>query len=241
MTTEVEAPAAPAAPVIEGQATEVAPVAAAPVEGAPPADVIAERPADLPESLWDDAAKAPKYGDIAALAARAADLEAAETARKDGVPADPKDYKFEPAGEAIVGLDGQPAAIDPANPLVTAVAAAAHKHGAPQALVSDLVRAFIETEVASEKGVKEALDAEVAKLGDKARDRVTAVQGFIKEHCGASADDAIATLGTAGAVQAWEAVMQKITGASMSAVQNQDAKPKGLVETWFPSMNKNAA
>jgi hypothetical protein len=35
--------------------------------------------------------------------------------------------------------------------------------------------------------------------------------------------------------------MSKITGATVTAIPGQDAKPKGLTETWFPSMNKTKA
>lgn len=244
-TTETpDAAAAAAAAAAAGASTESGAstdtsAASATVSGGAGEDVL--RPEKLPETLWDATAKAPKWDDVATRLARADELEAAETARKEGVPAKPEDYKLDVSGDPILGLDGQPAAIDPANPLATGVLAVAHKHGLPQAVISDLARTFVETEVKAEKGVKEALDAEVAKLGEKARDRVTAVQGFIKQHCGSNADAAIAGLGSAGAVQAWEAVMSKITGATVTAIPGQDAKPKGLTETWFPSMNKTKA
>lgn len=238
MTTDVGNPN----PEPNGEATEAAAAGVDTVAGGEANDVIAtERPADLPESFWDADAKAPKYGDIAARLARADELEQAETARKEGVPTESKDYKFEVDGEPILGLDGQPAAIDPANPLVGAVAGVAHKHGLPQAVVADLTRAFIETQVQDAKGIKEALDAEVAKLGEKARDRVTAVQGFIKQHCGESADAAIEALGTAGSVQAWEAVMAKLSGATITTPQGGDQKPKTVAETWFPNSMSNKA
>jgi hypothetical protein len=209
------------------------------LSGAPGADVV--RPEGLPDTLWDADAKAPKWTDVTARLTRADELEAAETARKEGVPTEAKDYKLDPSGDALVGLDGKPAAIDAANPLAQAVTSVAHKHGLPQAVVSDFARAYIETELAGEKAIKEALDAEVAKLGDKATERVTAVQTFIRAHCGADADAAIAGLGSAGAVQAFEALMAKFTGATITTVPGQDVKAKSLAETWFPSMNKTKA
>lgn len=222
-----------------GSATEAGAGGGDTVSGASGADLIVERPSDLPESFWDAEAKAPKYADIAARLAKADELETAATAAREGVPADPKDYKFEPAGEPLLGPDGQPAAIDPANPLVGAVAAVAHKHGLPQAAVSDLTRAFIETELAGEKGLQEALAAETAKLGDKAVDRVNAVSGFIKQHCGENADAAIAALGSAGAVQAWETMMTKLTGTAVGALPGAGAQ-KSAAEAFYPNMTKAA-
>lgn len=214
-----------------------APVEAAIVQGDPPADVV--RPADLPETFWDATAKAPKYGDIAARLTRADELEAAETARVGGVPAEPAAYVFKPSGEPIKLADGTEAAIDPANPLATAVAAVAHKNGIPQGVVSDLARAFIETSMAGDKQVQDAVDAERAKLGDKATERVTAAEAFLKTH-GATDEHLAGLRAFPELIPVFEALQTKLTGATVTAPNGGPARKFG--EGWFTSMPQpNAA
>jgi hypothetical protein len=143
-------------------------IVAAPAD---PAVAVVGRPADLPESFWDAEAKAPKYGDIAARLTRADELEAAETSRKEGVPAEAKDYKFEPAGDPILGLDGQAAGHRPGEPAgpgrVRRRAEARHaagRHIRPDPrLHRDAGRRG--------EGAEGSPDAEAAKLGDKAGPR----------------------------------------------------------------------
>lgn len=228
-------PAAPAA----GEESAAAPVAAAaPVEGAPPADVV--RPADLPESFWDDAAKAPKYGDIAARLTKADELEAALNAAKEGVPTEPGAYVFKPSGEPIKLPDGSEAEIDPANPLAQAIAAAAHKHGVPQAAVSDFARAFIETNIAGDAAVDQAVAAERAALGDKADDRVAATEAFLKAN-GATDDHIQSLRGFPSLVPLFEALQAKVTGAPIAAPTNQDGKPQSVASAFYPDMKPRAA
>lgn len=217
-------------------------VADPPVVETPAAEVVeavVERPSDLPESFWDAEAKAPKWSDVATRLTRADELEAAETARREGVPEKVEAYVFDVAGDPILDAAGQPAVIDKDNPLAKAVAEVAHKHGVPQAVVSDLARAFVAGEVESEKALKAAMTAEVGKLGEKSGERVTAVKAFMTQHCGAHANEAIASLGTAAEIQAWEAVMTKLAGPPTSTVQTNAGRKFG--EGWFDkSMNKAA-
>ena len=70
----------------EGGAADTGSPPAAGDSGAPAAGVAA-RPDWLPESFWDAEANTPKADDLTALIARAAELEAADEARKAGVPA----------------------------------------------------------------------------------------------------------------------------------------------------------
>lgn len=225
--------AAPAgSETMDGASTEAAATGTPALEGAPAADVV--RPANLPESFWDAATKAPKYGDIAARLTKADELEAAATARSEGVPAEPKDYVFKPDGEPIKLADGSEAAIDPANPLAQAVAAVAHKNGLPQAAVSELARAFIETNLAGDAEVDAAVAAEHAKLGDKATERVTAVETFLKAQ--GATDDQIGVLrGFPTLVPLLEGLQTKLTGAAMTAAPS-DGKPVNIAASFYPNM-----
>lgn len=216
-----------------------APPAAAPVEGAPPADVV--RPADLPESFWDEASKAPKYGDIAARLTKADELEAAEASRAEAVPADPTGYEFKIAGDPILGPDGTALEIDASAQLAQAVAGVAHKHGLPQEVISDFARAAAEAELAVEQQFREALSAETAKLGANASARIGAVQRFIASACGDEARGVLETLGTASAVRGWELIMAKMGVKPVAPSSVPKPPARSIADVWFPSMAAKSA
>jgi hypothetical protein len=247
MTTEatVETPAAaPAAEVASATAVPVTPAPAASLaapESTPAAPAAVSRPEGLDESFWDPEANSPKWTDVTARLARAAELEAAETARTADVPAKVEDYKLDIVGEPVLGLDSKPVAIDPKDPMAQAILEVAVAQKIPQGQMSALARAYAQAQVNGAKALQESVNAETAKLGDKAGERVQAVVNYIKQVAGDDADSAIKALWSAGAVVAWEKAMAAAGQQPITALQGQSAPKKSIAETWFPTMKTKAA
>lgn len=194
------APAETAVPVTPASEATVAPAQAAPA-----------RPDGLPDAYWDDATgiKPEAYS-------RLAELEAAELARAEGLPADPTGYKLEPA-EAVLDLNGQPITFDAADPLAQAMTGVFHKHGIGQAAVSDVLKAFAEVEIAGAKAQSDAIAAEIAKLGAEHPRRVAAVSNALTAAAGADkARLLLDKLSDAASFEALEALVNKATAPAVS-------------------------
>jgi hypothetical protein len=188
-------------------AVEPSLMAAAPVEVAAP-----QRPDGLPDTYWDDA-----VGVKPEAFSRLAELEAADVARREGVPesADKYDLKL---GEDIVGLDGKPVQFDPTDPLAQAVLPVLHECGVPQAGVEKLLAAFTKLEVEAAKAEQAHIVAEQAKLGAEHVKRTSAIHSSLVAAVGADGANAIRqSLRSADAVIAIESLVSKLTGAAISA------------------------
>lgn len=197
----VETPeaAATAVPVTPAEAT-VAPAQAAPA-----------RPEGLPDAYWDDEAgiKPEAYS-------RLAELEAAEAARREGFPEDATGYKLEPT-EAVLDLNGQPVTFDASDPLAQGMTAVFHKHGVPQAAVSDVLKTFAELEIAGAKANAEAIQAEIAKLGAEHPARVSAVSNKLTAVAGADKARALLDkLSDAASFEALEALVNAAKGPAVA-------------------------
>lgn len=219
-TADGHPPAAPAAPVEPAAtAVPVTPPAAimAPAEAAPvAAPSTPARPEGLPDSYWDDAAgvKPEAYS-------RLAELEAADASRREGVPASAAEYSLD-LPEPVVGLDGQPVAIDAADPLAQAILPALHEAGVPQAAVSKIVQAYASAEVAAAKAEAEQAAAfvksEQTKLGAEHVKRTAALHGQITAAVGAEAAEALRSqMRSAEAVIALETLVSKLQAPAIGA------------------------
>ncbi len=189
----------------------------APVEASAPAGPA--RPDGLPDAYWDDAAgiKPEAYS-------RLAELEAAEVARREGIPATVADYKLE-LDEPVVGLDGKPVAFDPEDPLAKALLPALHEAGVPQAGLSRILQAYAAQELADIKAANEeaaaARAAEIKKLGPDegaVTRRTSATHGLVTAAIGSDQAEALrAVMTNAAAFQALEALVSKLQSPAMSA------------------------
>ena len=200
MTDQTPAPEAaePAAP-----APEASVMAAAPEAPAAPA-----RPDGLPDTYWDDAAgvKPEAYS-------RLAELEAADLARREGVPESADKYELK-LGEEIVGLDGKPVQFDPTDPLAQAILPVLHE----QAGVEKLLAAFTKLEVEAAKAEQVHIAAEQAKLGAEHVKRTGAIHSSLVAAVGADGANAIRMqMRSADAVIALETLVSKLTGSAISA------------------------
>ena len=207
-TTETTETTTAATSVPGSPAVEASLMAAAPTEAAAP-----QRPDALPETYWDADTNAIKPEAFSRLA----ELEAADVARREGVPESADKYELK-LGEDIVGLDGKPVQFDPTDPLAQAVLPVLHECGVPQVGVEKLLAAFTKLEVEAAKAEVAHIAAEQAKLGAEHVKRTSAIHSSLVAAVGADGANAIRqSLRSADAVIAIESLVSKLTGAAISA------------------------
>lgn len=215
-------------------------------EGAKPepnAGAAAETPVK-PEGLADDffdAETGVKWGDLTERLKAGDEAIAREEAAKEGVPetADAYDWSLP---EDLKGPDDKPVKLDMENPMIKLVSGVAHKHGLPNAFVQDLAKDYVEGELERGKQVEETRAAEIAKLGEKAEDRIKAASQFLQETFGAEGDDDLGAAMTelmisAKNIERVEAVMKKL-GAPGTVASSGDAE-KDTLASLYPTMVKN--
>ncbi|NUB27735.1 hypothetical protein [Azospirillum brasilense] len=137
-----------------------------------PAETIqpAPAPAGL-ESFWDGEKGALKVEDLAKLVSD-------DQARRAGIPEGPDGYKLElPADFKLPdGLTFEQAD----TPLGQSVRAIAHEFGLPQAGLSKLLAAYVDSQAKEHQQVVADITAEQAKLGPNRDARFTAMDGWLK-------------------------------------------------------------
>lgn len=209
-TPEAAAPAT-AIPITPPDVSLVAPAAPAAEPAAP------VRPDGIPDAYWDDAAgvKPEAY-------ARLAELEAADTARREGVPESAEAYKLEP-DDPVLGADGKPVTFDADDPLAKAILPALHEEGLSQAAVSKILGAYAANEVEATKAAQAEtaayVAAEQAKLGSNHATRTAALHGQVIAAIGQDAAEALRSKMTdAAAVIALETLVSKLQGPAIGAV-----------------------
>jgi hypothetical protein len=181
-------------------------------EAAPVAAAAPTRPDGLPDTFWDDA-----VGVKPEAFSRLAELEAADAARKAGIPESADKYELKIA-DTIVGLDGKPVQFDATDPLAQAVLPVLHELGIPQEGVSKLLGAFAAQEIEAAKEQQAFVASEQAKLGAAHKDRTSALHGQIVAAVGAEQAEVIRQHATsAAAVIALENLMSKVTGVAVGA------------------------
>jgi len=197
-----------------------------------------ERPAWLPESYWDAEANAPKGDDLAARLTRADELEAAEAARKDGVPASAADYKLD-LPENVVGLDGQPVRLIADDPATKEAQALAAELGLNQEAFTKLVAFHAGQILQGQKQQADAyqaeMTAELAKLGANGKARIEAVSASLNQHLGDKAQAVLDLMATADAVEGLEALIAKASNPAISAQPQGEAEAKTLAQRMYGS------
>jgi hypothetical protein len=185
--------------------------AGSPTPAAPVAPVASARPEWLPGDLWDDAAGKPKV-DLGELTA----LKAQQAERAAQIPTDAAGYKVDlPEGAGFT--------VDATDPLLSEAQAWAHKEGLTQAqftgmlaLRAKMAQAEAASRAAADAAEQAAIQAEVAKLGDKAPARIDTVTGFLKGKLPAAQFEAIrAATQSAAGVEALENLMALVSGPKL--------------------------
>lgn len=231
-TVAIAEPTAPALEPVVSTAVPVTPPVAAPddslIAPAPAAAPAAlQRPENLPDAFWDDATgiKPEAY-------ARLAELETAAAARAAALPATPADYALDPT-EPVLGPDGQPVAADPEDPIIKAALPALHKHGVPQAAISEILRDVLKAQVddAAALNAEAAahVTAEQTKLGAEHKARTAAIHNQVVAAIGADSAEALRLqMRSADAVVALETLVSKLQGPALSAAPSAPAVPDAL-------------
>lgn len=230
-TVATAEPTAPAAEPVVSTAVPVTPPVAAPdaslIAAAPVASAAPQRPENLPDAFWDDATgiKPEAY-------ARLAELETAAAERAAALPATPADYKLDPA-EPVLGPDGQTVAADPEDPILKAALPALHKHGVPQAAISEILRDVLKAQVddAAALNAEAAahVTAEQTKLGAEHKARTAAIHNQVVAAIGAESAEALRLqMRSAEAVIALETLVSKLQGPALSAAPSAPAVPDAL-------------
>lgn len=169
------------------------------------------------------------------------------TAPKEGAVENPDAYALDLA-EEIKGPDGEPVKVDPDNPLLKDFRALAHEAGVDQPTFSKLLTAYVKDQVSQaqtqQEQMIEAGRAEIAKLGDKATDRMKAVDDWIVAKAPKEfAPELIKSLNSAAAYQAIEAIIRAVTPAkspngASQGLSNVPSQEKSIAERIYgKSMN----
>lgn len=201
------APAADPAPAPAGDPPAPVP---ANTDSAPAGDPPAakpERPEWLPESLWD-AEKGFKKQDFDDLVAFKAERTSAEASR----PETPDAYEAKlPEGfklpDGIQVEEGQ-SIINADDPRIAELRKVAHAKGWSQQDFEDVLAMGIQMDIAADSKRTELLEAERAKLGSRAKDRVQAVASWVDAKLGPKLGNSLKQMMfTAEQIEAFERLM----------------------------------
>jgi hypothetical protein len=192
-----------------------------PVDPATPADPVeATRPEYIPEKFWDEEAKeirteglAKSYAELERLRGKSADelkeefKATFEEERLANRPEDPDKYTL-PENEAF-----DPEALA-SSPVVSLWRKAAHEAGLGQEQFESVLNEYATSEV---ERMQAAQEAELAKLGDNAKDRTEAIGMWAKKTFGEGEEfGAIARVASdAAGVQALERIMKALSDSGV--------------------------
>jgi hypothetical protein len=155
------------------------PPAAPPAEAAPPSSGAlvgdsppgAVRPDFIPESLWEDG-KGLKGDAVANILKEHGELKAAAEALKADVPESADGYELA-LPEGFKTPEGMDLELDANDPFFAEARAAAHELGLPKAAFGKLVGLWASEQARNFEASRDTYAAEMGKLGDNARARLT--------------------------------------------------------------------
>mgnify|MGYP003651914939 CR=1 FL=1 len=210
----------------------------APADGAAPAPVVTAdvaRPETLPENYWDAEAKAPKYdalvGDLSAAQIKAQQYDE----RMATVPAAAADYKLVlPEGFQSPKEVGE-FVIPEGSTLARLAPEIAHKHGLPQAAISDLLGALAQDQIDAHAAEQAAIAEDLKALGERGPARIAAATAFMKSKLSPEEFAGLASAVTSAAgLMALEKIIASTGG--LAAVPGGGAATGGAVDTtgWTP-------
>lgn len=193
------------------------------------------RPEGIPDSYWDAEKNTLKI-DPAALAndLKQRDellaFKSAEDSRKLSLPANPDGYEIK-LPDGFQAPEGVTFEFNKDDPLLARAREIAHAKGLDQETFQDMLGVYAAAQVADQQTIKDAKDAEIAKLGVNGPARVDAVQNWTKARVG-EADAAVLStmLVTAAHVSAFEKLMRSTSsqgtqGFDQRHREQQDTKP----------------
>jgi len=190
----------------------------------------------VPESAWDAVNGKVKEDVLATHVSGLEAFKAAEESRRLTIPK-PEDYKPE-LPKDFKPPEGLTFEINKDDPLIAQARVLANKRGLDQEGFSEFLGLYAATKVGEQQQFKQAFDAEVAKLGAAATERVTAVQTWLRAMGGPDAEPLAKVLQiapVAGTIVALENLMKKFSsqgGASFTQSGRENAAPKLSDEEW---------
>lgn len=191
------------------------------------ASAVAGKPEGLDDAYWDkatgfkaDALKA----DLASLTELRA-FKAEHDVRMTGVPKEAKDYQIDLTGfEAPEGIQITMPGDD--DPFIADVKSALHKAQVPQEVMRELAIAKANADVRMIQKWNEDMKAERAKLGDKADDRINAVETALVGRLGEKGKALKGLLVSAEVVEAFEGLLRTTAAPGPGATQSNGQKVK---------------
>jgi hypothetical protein len=218
------------------QATGATGSAASSIGSEPPASGLGTspppaRPDWVPETFFD-AQQGIKFDDFGKHYKELAERDAALQERAKSIPDKPEAYKIElPQDFKIEGLpEGVQIKFNEKDPTLAEARALAKEIGLPQADFSKFLT--LEAKRIANAAIEEdrALAAEKQKLGDKAVERISGVDSYLKRNLSAAQYSAIAGVAKkADAIEALEVLIAKITaGVVPNTPNNEPPEPPPL-------------
>lgn len=214
-----------------------------PATAAPAGDVAAApapaRPEWLPEAHWDGEKGSIKLDDFGKHYAEVAKVYGEHQARVAALPKDPAGYKLELPAE-FKAPEGAQIKFDESDPRVAPLRELALKYELPQQAVSELLAIDAQNVIADAVAEQARVAEEMKKLGDKASERLSALQTALKPLLSATEYAALRGMATdAAAIVAIEKLVQSAKGPTIPATVTTDPPkppPVDPAKRMFPNM-----
>ncbi|TXH13838.1 MAG: hypothetical protein E6R03_10565 [Hyphomicrobiaceae bacterium] len=215
--------------------------AAAPQVESPAAASSVQRPEGLAENFWDSEKNEIKINDLISSYSELSKFKTETDAKFSGRPESPDKYELRiPEGFELpegVGFD-----FDEKSPLVEAARKMAFESGSGQEGFDQLVSTYMKEKLSAFQQeateIEETYQAELAKLGERSKDRLDAATNFLKSNLSESQYNAIRKVAsTADGVTAIEALMA--LSRDKAPVIPGNGGGEGLSETDLHSMMKD--
>jgi hypothetical protein len=183
----------------------------------------------VPESAWDATAGKVVEDKFAGYVSELTAFKAAEDSRKASLPK-PEAYKLDLPAD-FKAPEGLKFGFDEGDPILAQYRTMANKRGLDQEAFSEGLGMIAALKIGEATQFKTAYDAEVAKLGATASDRVTAVTTWLGAMGGKDADALVKVMTMcprADTIIAFENLMRKVSsqGGGGFSQQHRDSEQK---------------
>lgn len=208
-----------------------------------PATPAPARPDYIPETFWKADAGQPDLEGLAKGYSELAAFKAEQDARLTGLPEAPDKYALTLPDDFKLP-DGMKFDFPADSPLVKAVQQFAFDNKLPANAVQSLTRAHVEATLAELDAAQKSIQEAHGRLGDKAADRIGAVENFAKANLGKEEADALVEALHTGYGDRIVTAMEKLIASANGVVPG--ANPPGSAvpasddraRRMFPSMKK---
>ncbi len=194
-----------------------------------------ERPSYVLDSEWDVATGKIREDLFGKRVSDLAAFKAEQDIRRNSLPTAPDKYeiKLPPDFQAPQGVQFQ---FDQNSPELKRAREIAHTRGVDQETFSDMLGVFAATKIAEQQNLAVARNAELAKLGSAAPQRIGAIETWLKARVGQKADLIIAQMRNypvASMVEAFEDIVRLFShqgGADYSQSGRAQPDNNGKIE-----------